>query len=186
MSCGQIVGVISYCLVPRHYVSARTMTVRKAKKNANRKRRASKAARQDAEIADLKARLDTALAIINAQAAQIKTLTERIVQLENELAKAKKDSSNSSKPPSSDIVNPKKAANKKRKRKRKPGGQKGHPKHERPDFPPESINETWEYALASCPLRGGGLEDADHAPRVVHQVEIIDVPNRIEAHRGRA
>jgi len=84
MSCGQIVGVISYCLVPRHYISSRTMTVRKAKKSANRNRRAGKAARQDAEIADLKARLDTALAIINAQAAQIKTLTERIVQLENE------------------------------------------------------------------------------------------------------
>ena len=126
MSCGQIVGVTSYCLVPRHYASSRTMTVRKAKKN----------------------------------------------------------SSNSSKPPSSDIVNPTKAANKKRKRKRKPGGQKGHPKHERPDFPPESINETWEYTLASCPLRGGGLEDADHAPRVVHQAEIIDVPIRIEAEQA--
>jgi len=104
----------------------------------------------------------------------------------NPYAKAKKDSSNSAKPPSSDIVNAKKAANKKRKRKRKPGGRKGHPKHARPDFPPESINETWEYYLKSCPLCGGGLEDADRAPRVVRQVDIIDVPIRIEAHRGRA
>ncbi len=96
------------------------MKVRKAKKIENSKRRASEAARQDAEIADLKTQLDKAHTLVNAQAEQIKTLTGRITQLENELAKAKKDSSNSSKPPSSDIVNPKKAAKKKRKRKRKP------------------------------------------------------------------
>ena len=129
------------------------MKVRKAKESANSKRRAREAARQDAELADLKAQLDKALALVDAQAEHIKTLTERVAQLESELAKAKKDSSNSSKPPSSDIVNLKKAAKKKRKRKRKPGGQKGHPKHERPDFSPESINETWEYTLVSCPMR---------------------------------
>jgi hypothetical protein len=33
---------------------------------------------------------------------------------------------------------------------------------------------------------GVELEDADRAPRVVQQVEIIDVPVRIEEHRGRA
>ena len=57
--------------------------------------------------------LDEARALVNTQAEQIKTLAERITQLESELAKAKKDSSNSSKPPSSDIVNPKKALSKK-------------------------------------------------------------------------
>ena len=116
------------------------MKVRKASRNANSKRRARQVARQDPKVADLKAQLDEARALVNAQAEQIKTLTKRITQLENELAKAKKDSSNSSMPPSSDIVNPKKAAKNKRKRKRKPGGQMGHPKHERPAFPPESIN----------------------------------------------
>ena len=162
------------------------MKVRKAKKSQNSKRRAREAARYDAEIADLKTQLDKALALVNAQSEQIKTLTKRITQLENELAKAKKDSSNSSKPPSSDIVNPKKAATRKRKRKRKPGGQKGHPKHERPSFPPESLNDAWEYTLESCPLCGVELEDADRAPHVVQQVEIIEVPVRIEEHRGRA
>jgi len=68
------------------------MKVRKAKKSANRKQRSREAAHQDAEIADLKTQLDKALALVNAQAENIKTLTERIVQLENELAKAKKDS----------------------------------------------------------------------------------------------
>jgi len=38
------------------------MKVRKAKKSANSKRRAGEAARQDAELADLKAQLDNALA----------------------------------------------------------------------------------------------------------------------------
>ena len=139
-----------------------------------------------ATIRTLTKQLDEARVLVNAQAEQIKTLTERITQLENELAKARKNSSNSSKPPSSDIINPKKAAKEKRKRKRKPGGQKGHPRHERPDFPFESLDNAWEYSLESCPVCGGGLEDADRAPRVVQQVEIIDVPIRIEEHRGRA
>ena len=113
------------------------MKVREVSKRANTKRRVTQVARQDAEIADLKAQLAAALK-------RIDNLEKENAQLKRELAAARKDSSTSSKPPSSDIVNPKKAAKNKRKRKRKPGGQKGHPKHERPDFPPESINETWE------------------------------------------
>ena len=124
--------------------------------------------------------------LVAKQAAMIEQMAQRVAELESKLAAAQKDSSNSSKPPSSDIVNPKKAADKKRKRKRKPGGQKGHPKHERPEFPFEALDNAWEYTLESCPTCGGGLEDADRAPRVVQQVEIIDVPIRIEEHRGRA
>ena len=59
---------------------------------------------RDATIRTVTKKLEEALALVNAQAKQIKTLDERVAQLENELAKAKKDSSNSSKPPSSDIV----------------------------------------------------------------------------------
>lgn len=124
--------------------------------------------------------------LVAKQAAMIEQMAQRVVELESKLAAAQKDSSNSSKPPSSDIVNPKKAAKAKRKRKRKPGGQKGHPKHERPEFPFEALDNAWEYTLESCPTCGGGLENADRAPRVVQQVEIIDVPIRIEEHRGRA
>jgi transposase len=124
--------------------------------------------------------------LVAKQTATIKLLTQRIDELERKLAAAKKDSSNSSKPPSSDIVNPKKAAKNRRKRKRKPGGQKGHPKHARPEFPFEALDNTCEYTLESCPTCGGGLEDADRAPRVVQQVEIIEVPIQIEEHRGRA
>ena len=120
------------------------------------------------------------------QAATIERLTKRIAELEIELAAARKNSSNSSKPPSSDIVNPKKAAQKKRKRKRKQGAQKGHPKHTRQEFPAEALDNISEYSLESCPACGSGLEAADRAPRVVQQVEIIDVPIQIEEHRGRA
>jgi transposase len=140
----------------------------------------------DTIIQTLTEQLEEAHALINAQAELINTLTERITQLENELAKAKKNSSNSSKPPSSDIVNPKKAAKKARKRKRKAGGQKGHPRYERSSFPFESLNGVWEYTLECCPVCGVELEDADRAPRIVQQVEIINVPVCIEEHRGRA
>jgi transposase len=124
--------------------------------------------------------------LVAKQAATIELLTQRIEELENRLAAAQKDSSNSSKPPSSDIVNPKKAAKNTRKRKRKQGAQKGHLKHARNEFSAEALDSTSEYSLKSCPTCGGGLEDADRAPRVVQQVEIIDVPIRIEEHRGRA
>ncbi len=124
--------------------------------------------------------------LVAKQAATIELLTQRIEELENRLAAAQKDSSNSSKPPSSDIVNPKKAAKKLRKRKRKQGAQKGHPKHVRNEFSAEALDSTSEYSLKSCPTCGGELEDADRAPRVVQQVEIIDVPIRIEEHRGCA
>jgi len=124
--------------------------------------------------------------LVAEQAATIEKLMKRVDELERKLAAAQRDSSNSSKPPSSDIVNPKKAAKRKRKRKRKPGGQKGHPKHARPEFPFEALDNAWEYTLESCPTCGGVLENADRAPRIVQQVEIIDMPIRIEEHRGRA
>jgi len=124
--------------------------------------------------------------LVAKQAAMIELMAQRIDELERKLAAAQKNSSNSSKPPSSDIVNPKKAAKKQRKRKRKPGGQKGHPKHSRNEFPLEALDNISDYSLKSCPTCGGELDDADRAPRVVQQVEIIDVPIQIEEHRGRA
>lgn len=116
-------------------------------------------------------------------------LEARVIQLEAELAKAKKNSGNSSKPPSSDIVNPPKKngqGKRGRPRKAKRGGQPGHPRHERPPFSPEEVDATWEYSLDECPDCGGHLKDANEAPRVIQQVEIITRPVRIEEHRGLA
>ena len=115
-------------------------------------------------------------------------LKEQVEMLKVELAKAKKDSSTSSKPPSSDIVNPEKktAKGKRRRGKRKQGGQPGHPKHERPEFPPEMLDNAWEYHLSDCPICGGTLLPSDEAPKTIQQIEIIQKPIRIDEHRGLA
>jgi hypothetical protein len=83
----------------------------------------------------------------------IAPLLARIAQLEAQLAAAKKDSSTSSKPPSSDIVKPPRPDAKTgsgRKKKRRRGGQQGHPRHERPLFPPEQVDKIWCYEWAEA------------------------------------
>src|SRR5262249_2323636 len=105
-------------------------------------------------------------------------LQARIAELEAALAAARKHSGNSSKPPSSDIVKPPKRGPKGKGKKRRRGGQPGHPRHERPLFPPEQIDESHEYTLEHCPDCGGHLQDAQAAPRVIQQVEVIDKPMR--------
>lgn len=110
-------------------------------------------------------------------------LEERIAELEAELAKARKNSSTSSKPPSSDVVKPPKPKSKVKKN-GKIGGQPGHPRHERPPFSPEEVDQSHEHTLDACPDCGGALDDADKAPRVIQQVEVVEKPIRIEEHRG--
>jgi len=110
---------------------------------------------------------DELLALVEAMRAENAALKERVDQLERELAAAKKTSRNSSKPPSSDITKPPKTKPKGR-RKRKTGAQHGHPKHSRPDFTPEQIDNTVEHAPDLCPECGGKLEDDGHAT-VLHR-----------------
>ena len=78
---------------------------------------------------------------------QVELLLKRIQQLEEEIARLKKDSNNSSKPPSSDIVKPKKTVRKVSRKKRKRGGQFGHRKFSRPAFTAEQVDEVIEYEL---------------------------------------
>lgn len=114
-------------------------------------------------------------------------LRQRIEQLERELAQARKNSSTSSKPPSSDIVKPPKPSKQTTKSgSRKIGGQPGHPKHERAAFPPEQLDQTHEYILDICPCCGTALEAAEKAPQVIQQIDIVEMPVRIEEHRGYA
>jgi transposase len=115
-----------------------------------------------------------------------KQLKARIAELETQLAAAKKHSGNSSKPPSSDIVKPPKTGPKGKDGKRRRGGQQGHPRHQRPAFCPDEVDKTSDYILDHCPDCGGTLEEADAAPRVIQQIEIIEKPIRIEEHRGLA
>jgi len=116
---------------------------------------------------------------------QIAQRDAEIAALRSKLAAANKNSTTSSKPPSSDIVKkPKDKPQDGRKRQR--GGQVGHAPHHRPAFAPEQIDDTHDYTLDHCPDCGGALQDADTAPRVVQQVEITEVPLRIDEHRGLA
>ncbi len=132
-----------------------------------------------------KALIEQLLAKIQEFEARIAALEKRNAELERELAKLRKDSSTSSKPPSSDIVKPPKdAKTSKEKGKRKKGAQPGHPKHEREPFPPEEVDEVHDHTIDSCPDCGTELLPGDEAPRVVQQVEIVDVPIRIDEHRG--
>ena len=81
---------------------------------------------RDALIEELRATVARLEAKVEQQAIQLEQQAARIVELELELAKARKDSSTSSKPPSSDITKPKskKKAPGRRKKPRR-GGQPG-------------------------------------------------------------
>jgi transposase len=114
-------------------------------------------------------------------------LEKEIAELRSRLAKLEKNSANSSKPPSSDIVKPPRSSRKKRKdKKRKRGGQPGHPKHVRPAFPPEQVDQTKDYKLDRCPQCEGQLQLVDKPASVLQQVELIARPIKVTEHRSRA
>jgi transposase len=116
---------------------------------------------------------------------QVAALLQRVATLEAQLAAARKNSGNSSKPPSSDIAKPPRPALPKG-QKRKRGGQPGHPRHVRPPFAPEEIDDRIDYRLSVCPNCGGKLSPAEAAPRILQQVEIIANPIQVTEHRGLA
>jgi len=97
--------------------------------------------------------MDEKDAIIEKLTRQVTTLLARVEQLEDEIARLKKDSNNSSKPPSSDIVKPSQTARPTR-GKRKRGGQPGHQKHSREPFAPEEIDHTIHYELPANEAHG--------------------------------
>lgn len=125
--------------------------------------------------------------MVKTLAEENQQLQRRIAELERELAKARKTSKTSSKPPSSDVTKPRKSPQAPAIfAPRDPGGQPGHPKHERTDFSPEELTGTVDYTLSSCPKCGGLVSPAEQVPRVIQQVEIVEVPIQIEEHRGLA
>ena len=101
----------------------------------------------------------------------VEQLQARVARLEAELAAAQKNSTNSSKPPSSDIV--KKPKDKpKDGTVRKRGGQPNHPKHERPAFADDQIDERFEYRCIECPDCHGPVMPSKSPPKVIQQVEL--------------
>ncbi len=140
---------------------------------------------------------DEAIVIYNAgQKAVVQTIIEmdrRTTQLEKMvkaqekiIAKLSKDSSNSSKPPSSDDITKKKKP--KKKKKRKIGGQKGHKMHERPNYPPEAIDDFHDHHLSTCPICNeiDIILLPDRIPRIIQQVELKKVVVKTHEHRSYA
>lgn len=117
---------------------------------------------------------------------RVSALESQLADALSRLAAATKNSGNSSKPPSSDIVKAALAGRKKKnKQKRKTGGQPGHPKHERPAFPPDQVDNTQDYAFDACPDCGGKLEVLDQPASVVQQIEVVAQPTKVTEHRSR-
>ncbi len=140
------------------------------------------------------------LLLVREQAGQIDALRRSVAHLERELsecrvelsqcrvelAAARKNSSNSSKPPSGDITRPPRRLKGRGKSKRKIGGQPNHPKHQRPPFPPDQVDQVHDHTLDHCPDCGGALARAKAAPRVIQQAELVEKPIRIDEHRAHA
>jgi transposase len=130
--------------------------------------------------------------------AKVDKLTRRIDdleaenrRLEDQVQKLKKNSRNSSKPPSSDIVKPKKKkpseTDNEKGNKRKIGGQPGHPKHTRPFYTVDQINEFYNYLHSSCPDCDGQITPRfDLEYRRIQQLEIQEMPVLKKEHRAYA
>jgi len=115
---------------------------------------------------------------------RVRELEAQNTRLTQDLAAAKKHSGNSSKPPSSDVVNPRpKDDDDKKQGKRRIGGQKGHPKHERPAFTQEQINQHVPHRLSRCPVDScHRIDQVQEGQRSIQQIELVDKPFRITEH----
>lgn len=138
---------------------------------------------------------DDALAIYHAgPEVVVKTLCEfcdtlcslenRINILENKIAGLLKNSSNSSKRPSSDDITKPKNKKKKKGGKRNIGGQPGHERHVRPPFSEDEIDKTHPYILTACPVCNGEVSILEAPPRIIQQMELLEVPIIKEEHRS--
>ena len=116
---------------------------------------------------------------VNAQQQQIKDLQIKI-------AKLSKNSSNSSKRPSSDDITKPKKDNKKdgKKGTRKIGGQPGHERNVRDPFTEDEIKFFHPYILTACPVCDGQVDPLDLPPRLIQQMELVEVPIVKHEHRS--
>jgi transposase len=112
---------------------------------------------------------------------QVEMLLKRIQQLEEEVARLKKNSHNSSKPPSSDIVKPKSLVQPGRKKRRR-GGQLGHRKCTRQPFEPDQVDQAFEYELTGKDATG--LVPLDEW-FIIQQIGLPDKMYQVIEHRAR-
>ena len=118
---------------------------------------------------------------LDVQRLQIEALQAAVSALQEQLASARKDSSTSSKPPSSDVVKPPPPPLPQGQSKRRPGGQPGHPRHDRALFPPEVVTP-FLHTLDCCPCCRGELRRNAHFARVVQQVDFCPPQLTVEEH----
>src|SRR5215468_4687223 len=128
------------------------------------------------------AQLEQQRAQLDAQRAQLEQLQATVARLQEQLAAARKDSSTSSKPPSSDIVKPPSPPPPARPDRRRRGRQPGHPKHERPLFPPDQVDLFFDHPLSGCPCCGGQLRLNGALAKVVQQVDLQPARLTVEQH----
>jgi transposase len=138
------------------------------------KRRQQEQERENARLREHNAQLQARVAELEAENAR----------LLSQLSAARKHSQNSSKPPSSDVVKPQ-GKRRKKKSKRRIGGQKGHPKHERPAFGPSQVDQRIPYRLQRCPVDAAHriipAEGPEHQ-RTLQQVELVKKPFKVFEH----
>jgi transposase len=116
----------------------------------------------------------------------IESQQKQIKSLEIKIAKLSKNSSNSSKRPSSDDITKPETKNPKGQKKgdRKIGGQPGHERHDRPPFIDSEIDKTHPYILTACPVCNGEVSMLNTPPRIIQQMELVEVPIIKEEHRS--
>lgn len=116
---------------------------------------------------------------------QIDSLKTRVSELESEISRLKKTPRNSSKPPSSEHPHAKPVAQRKKKR-RKRGGQKGHPRHDRPLIDTDQCDRVVPLTPDACRRCGQRLSGIDPVP-LRHQVwelpQIKPVVTEYQRHR---
>ena len=111
----------------------------------------------------------------------VEQLQETIVALQDQLARAKKNSSNSSMPPSTDIAGsePPKKSNRKRKR----GGQKGHKRCVREPFPPEQVDTFEIHTLPTDEIKRRSLIPLDETKMLLQQIDLPEKLFNVIEHR---
>ena len=112
------------------------------------------------------------LTVVTLQQQQIVQLSARVADLD---ARLNQHSLNSSKPPSSDPPSapprPSRVP-----RGRKPGGQAGHPRHDRPEPEPDQITTTRHHYPSTCPTCGDDVTAHRHDACAIQIQYVWEVP----------
>ena len=133
-----------------------------------------------AQVVQLQVLLGAALERIRQLEQENERLTQENARLRERL---EQNSTNSSRPPSSDPPGTARAKRKKKRRGRRPGGQPGHPKHERALVPLQSGDQVVELVPQQCQQCQRKLKGQDAEPQRHQVVELEPVKARVTEYR---